>query len=116
MKFIIGVLDFGMNTCIICSSIVETMNKQHTVPQESHDAKKQLQEANKSTSEKKRQKVFIRLFEVLTLTPAILIIIGLFTLPTVFYALPSVNTAAVSSNEVHDSRTTHKLFQICKVN
>ena len=68
------------------SDTLEAMDIEHTSPQESGGAKEQ--EARKTRSEERRQKVLIRLFEVLISTPAILIVIGLFSIPTVFYALP----------------------------
>ena len=47
------------------------------------------------SSEERRKKLYIRLCEVLILTPVMLVIIGLLSLPTVFYVLPPNYTVSI---------------------
>ena len=74
---------------------METSDREKTLSKE-HANK---QEAKKTGSEKRRQKLIIRLLEVGILAPAILIIIGLFSLPTAFHALRG-DTTTVSVGEL----------------
>ena len=70
---------------------MDTVDIEYTLSNK-YDKKQKAMKTDESAE--KRQKMFIRLFEVLILTPAILIIIGLLSLPTVFYALPDETTVS----------------------
>ena len=54
-------------------------------------ARNRVAKTPKLCSEKRRRKLYIWLCGVLTLIPVMLTIIGLLSLPTVFYALPTNN-------------------------